>query len=1481
MKNTSKILSVFLCLSLLVSFLPTFSTTLSAETDGKSYPIELVENGNFSDGSTTLSSQWSGVDTSLEITDGGKYLGLYCLKATPNTTGGTAKANLTLKAKPNTQYLLHVSTSSGWKNFNYYVNDKAISLTDTATQEVSTERSNVTTKNNNIQTSLFTSPEDGNVTVTFWYDGIFEIDRVYVTEYGTDMNIDFSNGKIGNHYVSNGGSTKTVNTIETEGSNKYLKVHNNNNNWEMGPVFYAATVPGNNYKITFDINTTSRWAVFYITNSIWGNNAGIAQVAISEKLTDSDCGKWKTIEAEFTATTYFTTFGFKLSNNLSALCLDNISFKDNSEIPTELVENGNFSDGSTTLSSQWSGVDTSLEITDGGKYLGLYCLKATPNTTGGTAKANLTLKAKPNTQYLLHVSTSSGWKNFNYYVNDKAISLTDTATQEVSTERSNVTTKNNNIQTSLFTSPEDGNVTVTFWYDGIFEIDRVYVTEYGTDMNIDFSNGKIGNHYVSNGGSTKTVNTIETEGSNKYLKVHNNNNNWEMGPVFYAATVPGNNYKITFDINTTSRWAVFYITNSIWGNNAGIAQVAISEKLTDSDCGKWKTIEAEFTAKSYYTTFGFKPSGSLQALCIDNFSLKKAATVSAVAQEGGEVFGGAGYAVGDAVTLTAVNKSGYDFTGWYKGDKLVSNDAVYSFTAAGDAEYTAHFTPSKNLFANTSFETGDINWTLNSAYGPYLWGKTTNWGRVSVSEDAHTGKYAIRFTSKSTGDTNGQLSLIKQTAGLETDTDYLLAFWVKFDNGENAETADAAYKINSGSGVIKQGSMDCSKTDWTHYTVLFNSGSDTTATIEFLGALSNYVIDDVVLIKNSGGIICDGSFDGGDILGWKYNTGLLTVDTEHAVDSYSVKMNGNGTDPATLTVSVEPETAYEFSFKVSRAANATSNFKFNVYSGVGDTLYSSLANELSTSAENDGFATVRSVFRSAVDSVTIELCGNGVLWFDDFSVTEYTCTGDANLDGEIDIADLVRVKKCVSSDDFINNKFAGDINNNGEVNSDDFSSLRLALLDPAYEPEQPTQTVSRYSRIMNEDGMVYGINIPWFTSAAQGHNLSSGTLTGYPASFNYRTAYNTLYNCKEIGFNAVNIWLFAGFDGIAFDEDLKATGLKTDFVKNLTSVLEIAEELDLGLTFTVQPHIDTMANEAYAGSGAETYKNYFKIISDATKRSAYMEKAVKPVFDLIKQYNNNIVSIVTYCEPELEYISEYTKNAGNTDEAAIKSTLKTFITEISTISKQALPGVPVGLTLCSYLHDADYRDLQTNGNLDYIGYDHYNSDGSVPDITDKGDTWLIECGLTTASSDENYSTALPQFLENAKSQGYKAVYYWSYDSDTTAIVDFSNEHKYQAVGNIYKYIRDQRANKGLVSAEKLITPKVLLDQKYVVFLGAKNGTYYQIHRYDQDSKAWAYDKVEFGGNTVIGVYETAKSAYYRVSNIEDGNYHSVIVPYKY
>ena len=76
------------------------------------------------------------------------------------------------------------------------------------------------------------------------------------------------------------------------------------------------------------------------------------------------------------------------------------------------------------------------------------------------------------------------------------------------------------------------------------------------------------------------------------------------------------------------------------------------------------------------------------------FNAKPGYNITVTHTEGGTADGGGYYTEGETVTVTAISKDGYLFTGWYEGDEFVSSDELYSFEVKADRTLKATFSKS-------------------------------------------------------------------------------------------------------------------------------------------------------------------------------------------------------------------------------------------------------------------------------------------------------------------------------------------------------------------------------------------------------------------------------------------------------------------------------------------------------------------------------------------------------------------------------------------------------------------------------------------------------------------------------------------------------------------------------------------------------------------------------------------------------------------
>ena len=119
--------------------------------------------------------------------------------------------------------------------------------------------------------------------------------------------------------------------------------------------------------------------------------------------------------------------------------------------------------------------------------------------------------------------------------------------------------------------------------------------------------------------------------------------------------------------------------------------------------------------------YSFNVSGD--RTLVANFSLQQFdIAVSALPEEGGFVTGGGTYTYGQSCTIIAMVNEGYTFANWTENGEVISLEATYTFTVAGD----------RNLVAN--FSVPIQNYNINVLSEPSLGGTVTGGGAYTYGQ---------------------------------------------------------------------------------------------------------------------------------------------------------------------------------------------------------------------------------------------------------------------------------------------------------------------------------------------------------------------------------------------------------------------------------------------------------------------------------------------------------------------------------------------------------------------------------------------------------------------------------------------------------------------------------------------------------------------------------------------------------------------------
>lgn len=363
----------------------------------------------------------------------------------------------------------------------------------------------------------------------------------------------------------------------------------------------------------------------------------------------------------------------------------------------------------------------------------------------------------------------------------------------------------------------------------------------------------------------------------------------------------------------------------------------------------------------------------------------------------------------------------------------------------------------------------------------------------------------------------------------------------------------------------------------------------------------------------------------------------------------------------------------------------------------------------------------------------------------------------------------------------------------------------------------------RWDKIIDEEGFIFGINEPWFGANAQGAQFASGNFNGMSCRFDDSLVYADLFNLKALGFTSVNIWFVITDQGAVYDSKGYITALKDVYVTNIKKVLNWAKQLDLGLTITLNTHNDNYAKK----QGKDVYNLSMQHITDSKSREAYTKNALIPVLNILKEYEPWIVSLVAYCEPDLDVYPNYSWGVS-------QKVMNGFISDVTKTCKTLMPNVPIGLA--SFEHSA-YKYNDTG--LDYVGLDVYNNLGYVPDVAEQNCTiplTLTEFACIDQSISEDTRAGLMyNMYKEAVEKGYVAGWFWAYDIGYTDFVTPYTQSEFTVLAGVaYNLMLDNRYKCRGVDTETVIDTPVWLafdpDKIKIYFMSSRQADTYTIER---------------------------------------------------
>ncbi len=321
-------------------------------------------------------------------------------------------------------------------------------------------------------------------------------------------------------------------------------------------------------------------------------------------------------------------------------------------------------------------------------------------------------------------------------------------------------------------------------------------------------------------------------------------------------------------------------------------------------------------------------------------------------------------------------------------------------------------------------------------------------------------------------------------------------------------------------------------------------------------------------------------------------------------------------------------------------------------------------------------------------------------------------------------------------------------------------------------PWTDTENKMLIEEILERDGMIDGIWMPWFNEGQTGHNLtgnelmakynSSSTKDWNRVELDYYGAdkiYREIYNLKAMGYNIMAYGGSIFAEGVVFDANGDVIGIKQEYLNNARRLLNMCREIGMPVMWNIYFHSSSLPSYY----GIEGWHFITQMLGNPTVADHYAEKFVRPLCQMLAEYPDVVALVSIADEPENEINDlgkgDHFPTNGREMYGVTQEDMIYFMQQINEVAREELPNV--ARTVASNNGNKTiYRDFD----LDLMGHNQYtdgNTFKSVESLLTDADPILTEYNVgTRISNDTTYANKLITFREWMMANGYKGGFQW-------------------------------------------------------------------------------------------------------------------------